>query len=112
MARAASSDAHHGRCDVGVFANLRTPFPRGHRSWPPYGVASICIMTAGHVSTCPRMVKAADALAAAGHMVRVVAARFEPWAAKADHDVRAQRSWPVTVIDRDRRTARSTYWTT
>jgi glycosyltransferase involved in cell wall biosynthesis len=56
------------------------------------------------------MLKAADALAWAGHSVRVVATRFEPWATTADEDVRARRSWRVTVIDRGRRSGALTYW--
>ena len=34
--------------------------------------ARICVVTAGHLSTSPRMLKAADALHAAGYHVRVV----------------------------------------
>jgi glycosyltransferase involved in cell wall biosynthesis len=56
------------------------------------------------------MLKAADALAWAGHSVRVVATRFEPWATAADEDVRARRSWRVSVIDRGRRSGAITYW--
>ena len=55
------------------------------------------------------MLKAADALADAGHAVRVVATRFEPWAAQADEDARSRRLWRIAVIDRTRRT--SIYWT-
>ena len=55
------------------------------------------------------MLKSADALAAAGHDVRVVATRHEPWAAEADVDVRSRRSWPLTVVDY-RRGAGATYW--
>jgi glycosyltransferase involved in cell wall biosynthesis len=64
-------------------------------------VARICVITAGHLSTCPRMLKAADALAAAGHEVRVVSARYMDWARKADMDVRRTRSalWNWTPVD-------------
>jgi hypothetical protein len=55
------------------------------------------------------MLKSADALAAAGHDVRVVATRHEPWAVDADADVRSRRSWPLTVVDY-RRGAGATYW--
>ena len=44
----------------------------------------ICVITSGHLATCPRMVKAADALAEAGHAVRIVSAQFLDWAAEAD----------------------------
>ena len=56
------------------------------------------------------MLKAADALAWAGHSIRVVATRFEPWATDADEDVRARRSWRVAVIDRGRQSGALTYW--
>lgn len=65
---------------------------------------------AGHVSTRPRMLKAADALAWAGHAVRVVATRFEPWATAADADTLSRRSWPITTIDRTRTAGAATYW--
>jgi Glycosyl transferase 4-like domain len=55
------------------------------------------------------MLKSADALADAGHDVRVVATRHEPWAVDADVDVRSRRSWPLTVVDY-RRGAGATYW--
>ena len=56
-------------------------------------------MTAGHLATCPRMTKAADALAAAGHDVRVVSTRHTPWAVRADDEMRTARSWRWKVID-------------
>ena len=55
------------------------------------------------------MLKSADALAAAGHSVRVVATRHVPWAVDADADVRSRRTWPLTVVDY-RRGAGATYW--
>ena len=57
--------------------------------------ARITVVTSGHLSTCPRMVKSADALAAAGYDVSVVATCHEPWAAETDRDVRSRRTWPV-----------------
>ena len=74
--------------------------------------ARITVVTSGHLSTCPRMVKSADALAAAGFGVRVVASSHEPWAAETDRDVRSRRSWPVQVIDYRRGTGGATYWWT
>ena len=56
-------------------------------------------MTAGHLATCPRMTKAADALSAAGHDVRVVSTRHTPWAVKADDEIRETRSWQWRVVD-------------
>jgi glycosyltransferase involved in cell wall biosynthesis len=63
--------------------------------------ARITVVTAGHLSTCPRMLKAADALAQAGYRVRVVSARHTTWADAADRDVRARRpgSWRWDAVD-------------
>ena len=71
--------------------------------------ARITVVTSGHLSTCPRMLKATDTLNAAGYRVRVVATCHEPWAADADRDVRARRALPVSVVDY-RRGHGSTYW--
>jgi glycosyltransferase involved in cell wall biosynthesis len=69
----------------------------------------ICVITSGHLATCPRMVKAADALAEAGHTVRIVPTQFLDWAAEADQSI-ASRSW--STVDYRRRTAPATYWRT
>src|SRR5262249_1823514 len=61
--------------------------------------------TAGHLSTCPRMLKAADALQAAGYAIRVVSANHTPWAQAADRDVARSRTWRWTVVDYARETA-------
>ena len=74
--------------------------------------ARITVMTSGHLSTCPRMLKAADALSADGHDVRVVATNHVPWAADADADVRSRRRWPVTTVDYARSSSGFTYWRT
>jgi glycosyltransferase involved in cell wall biosynthesis len=70
----------------------------------------VTVVTSGHLSTCPRMLKAADALADAGHDVRVVATNHEPWAAAADRDVLSRRRWPVTVVNYRRGDSGSVYW--
>jgi glycosyltransferase involved in cell wall biosynthesis len=67
----------------------------------------VCVVTAGHLSTCPRMLKAADALAGAGYDVRVVSTNHTPWAAVTDRQVLATRPWGSTVIDYDHSTART-----
>lgn len=54
--------------------------------------ASICLITPGHLSTNPRLVKEADALAGAGYRVAVIAADFLGWARKADEEF-AERPW-------------------
>lgn len=66
----------------------------------------ICVVTAGHLSTCPRMLKAADALHEAGYAVRVISTRHVDWAWTADQDARQRRSWQWRVVDYDRRSAR------
>ena len=69
--------------------------------------ARITVVTAGHPSTCPRMVKAADALAEAGHDVRFVCARFIEWATATDADLLGRRRWRATVVDYGRNSAPS-----
>src|SRR5262249_61295815 len=72
----------------------------------------VTVVTAGHLSTCPRMLKAADALALAGYDVRVVATIHEPWAVAADADARSRRTWAGTSVDHRRGEGGSTYWRT
>lgn len=57
----------------------------------------ICLVTPGHLSTNPRLVKEADALAAAGYEVSIVAARFIHWADAADTEF-ANRPWRVHKV--------------
>src|SRR5438093_8142894 len=75
------------------------------------GRARVCVVTAGHLSTSPRMLKAADALARAGHRVRVVSTRHVDWAAAADALLRRSRgdAWEWTVVDYRRASAPGTY---
>ena len=47
----------------------------------------VTIVSAGQLSTCPRMVKAADALYAEGYRVRVVMNRRADWAWCFRHQV-------------------------
>jgi hypothetical protein len=76
-------------------------------------MSRITVITAGHLSTCPRMLKAADALMRAGHTVRVISTRHVPWAAAADRKVASTRRWSSwQVVDYDRAGAVRTYaWT-
>jgi glycosyltransferase involved in cell wall biosynthesis len=71
--------------------------------------ARVTVVTSGHLSTCPRMLKSADALIADGYDVRVIATRHEPWAIDADRDVAARRSWTAETITY-RRGEGATYW--
>ena len=74
--------------------------------------ARVTVVTSGHLSTCPRMLKSADALAADGYGVRVIATRHEPWAAETDLDVASRRSWKAEVIDYRRGDGGAAYWWT
>lgn len=55
----------------------------------------VCLVTPGHLSTNPRLVKEADALHAAGCRVRVVATKFAAWADRADGEF-LDRPWPTS----------------
>ena len=59
--------------------------------------ARICLVTTGHLSTNPRLVKEADALVEAGYAVRVVACAFWPWAEAADAAFEG-RPWSVERV--------------
>jgi len=61
----------------------------------------ICVVTAGHLATTPRMVKAADALAEDGYDVIVVSTQFTDWADKGDRAIIASRwsKWRWTTVD-------------
>lgn len=56
------------------------------------------VVTSGHPSTCPRMVKAADAAVDAGYAVRVVSVDYIGWAAALDADLVKQRRWRWSPI--------------
>ena len=74
--------------------------------------ARVTVVTSGHLSTCPRMLKSADALAAAGYDLTVVSTSHERWAADADRDVRSRRTWPVHIVNYRRGASGLTYgWT-
>ena len=69
----------------------------------------ICVVTAGHLATCPRMLKAADAFLAEGYDVRVVSTRTTGWATAADADIAASRGWRWRVVNYDRAEAPATW---
>lgn len=56
-----------------------------------------CLVTPGHPSTNPRLVKEADALVACGARVTVVHGRFLPWADESDRRF-AARGWRTVVV--------------
>src|SRR5437879_6070560 len=53
----------------------------------------VTLVAAGSLATCPRMVKAADALHDAGWQVRLISASNAGWAASFDRDLHARRQW-------------------
>src|SRR5687768_9371711 len=59
----------------------------------------VTIVAGGHLSTCPRMLKAADALAEAGYAVRVITTVNTPWARAADLELHARRRWRWETVD-------------
>lgn len=61
------------------------------------GRPRVCLVTPGHLSTNPRLVKEAEALSGAGYEVHVVAARFLGWADAADEEFQ-DREWSVTRV--------------
>ena len=60
-------------------------------------MARICLVTPGHLSTNPRVVKEADALSKSGHHVRVIAADYLRWARAADAEFGSRR-WRVEKL--------------
>jgi glycosyltransferase involved in cell wall biosynthesis len=65
----------------------------------------VLVVMPGHLSTTPRMLKAADSLASHGHAVRVVSAGFLGWAHSADQRTAAARSWRWDVVEHSRERA-------
>ena len=56
-------------------------------------MARICLLSPGHLSTNPRLVKEADALADAGHEVTLITGDYSLWAREADKTITAR--WRV-----------------
>jgi hypothetical protein len=59
----------------------------------------ICLITPGHVTSTPRLVKSADALAEAGYRVHVVAGAPFPPADRLDADILAGAKWGYTRVN-------------
>jgi hypothetical protein len=59
----------------------------------------VCLITPGHIASTPRLVKNADALAAAGYRVHVVAGRHFPPVDPLDESLFAQAPWAHTRVD-------------
>ena len=69
----------------------------------------ICVVTAGRLSTCPRMLKAADAFHEAGYAVRVVSTRTAGWTTASDAGIAASRPWAWCSVNYDRAEAPATW---
>lgn len=61
--------------------------------------ACICLVSPGHVSANPRLVKEADALARAGYDVHVVAGRYFAPLDPLDQEILARAEWTSHVVD-------------
>lgn len=76
------------------------------------GKARICVITAGHLSTTPRMLKATEAFAEAGYDVTIVSTTgWAKWARKADEEIYAgrNREWRWVKVPWDRQSAPATW---
>ncbi len=62
----------------------------------------ICLITPGHVASCPRIVKEADALAVAGYNVTVVAGRNFGPADDLDSSIVASARWKLDKVETGR----------
>src|SRR4029077_18573918 len=59
----------------------------------------ICVVTSGHLTTCPRIVKAARAFSAAGYDVRVVSATLMDHVREMDKALVARETWEWDPIE-------------
>jgi len=59
----------------------------------------VCVVAAGHLSTCPRLVKAARAFASDGYQVRVVSAILMERYRRMDVDLVASEGWAWDPIE-------------
>ena len=72
-------------------------------------MARICLITTGQPSSNPRVVKEADALADAGHHVRVISAYWADWADAADRRWVGTRPWSCEYVGGHPRSQRPGY---
>lgn len=57
----------------------------------------VCLISPGHLSTNPRLVKEARTLTEAGHDVSIVCGRYDAWAQRQDETL-ANPSWRMTQV--------------
>lgn len=60
-------------------------------------MSKVCIVSPGHPSKNPRLVKEADTLTEAGYHVHVIAGDYHPWGHKADEEYR-DRDWRLERV--------------
>jgi glycosyltransferase involved in cell wall biosynthesis len=72
----------------------------------------VCLVSTGQPSTNPRLVKEADALAAAGFDVHAICSHWADWADQADAPLLAGRRWSCETIDWRRGHAPWLFWKT
>jgi hypothetical protein len=77
----------------------RMPERVSGREWPQLSGRRVVLLTGGHLSTCPSMVKAADALAERGCDVRVVSVALTSGRREADEALVARRHWRWCFVD-------------
>src|SRR4051794_40779505 len=58
----------------------------------------ICLISPGHMSFNPRLVKEADALAEAGYLVHVIAANNLRYLRELDRSILTQASWSYDLV--------------
>ncbi len=63
----------------------------------------VCLVTTNHLSSNPRLVKEADALAAAGYEVAVVGAQWIPALTEWDAELTARAGWSFFSVNVERR---------
>lgn len=61
-------------------------------------VIDVGLVLSGHVASCPRAVKFADALSDRGYTVRVFAIQHSEWVSELDRALLAERSWSATLV--------------
>jgi glycosyltransferase involved in cell wall biosynthesis len=70
----------------------------------------ICLVTSESLSTNPRVVKEADALAHAGHQVRVVSCQWLDWTRREDAKLLATRGWTSQIVDYSPKRSAELFW--